>query len=643
LFGALGWPSGVLDIASWATRAGLADSVVFQLQPGFAFSLDPEDRHYLGKGQVDPEITESFMRRGRRLSSDARVAQIGSGLWEIRDQPRGWTYRVTDKGDAMDVTILENCDTRRYETVIRRFGERASRTGQFFEQNGAPSTLLVDALMAVGGQFLVELIRFAPHVVGFRLEGDGFEHIKRCVRAARLFSDAEIVLGGPTVTSHPREVLEESGADYVFAGEAEETFNQFLRFAAERNSKDRQPEIPGLAFRHGGRAYLNTLPADGYERTVLDRDRSACGRNLHCVKNLVRPIADGHVLTANRLDWSCLRGFEQEFDSLFFTGGRGCPGACTFCAKLHGQEVRVKSAGQLLDEIEAADCLIADGKIRVTQWPLFQHVEDLALRNKVVRWAAVYDEDFFLHRRRAIEFFRLWDRTALKDRYRISLQTNPCSMLTASGEPQPDLIEWIDRLKPMVQLGAESFHPEVLRRWHKRHTVRQLDTVLDALDTTRQDYTVFQLLTDFDTRPDEFIENLRLLILNALKHRRMRIASSPYTIPLYESDTRRLLEYRDFLTPDRVGHFTDYQRPQPGWMDPLTADLADLADSELQWTLQPEKRDGALLSAMEVILERIRREERSAEGRGKAHSRAIREQAERALDDVREMRYREIG
>ena len=278
------------------------------------------------------------------------------------------------------------------------------------------------------------------------------------------------------------------------------------------------------------------------------------------------------------------------------------PRACTFCAKLHGNEVRYKSAAQLLEEIEAADARVSDGTLQVTRWPLFRHVADAKLKHKQVAWAAVYDEDFLLFRNRAVEFFRLWDASPLSERYRLSFQANPCSMLASDGMVDEDLLDWIDRLKPMVQLGAESFNGELLARWHKRHDLRQLHAALDALDRTQQDYTVFQLLTDFDTTPEELVDTLWLLIVNALRRRRMRIASSPFTIPLYDSDTRRLLEYGGRLGPDRIRDFSDYERPQPGWMDPLAAELAELADAELQFALEPEHRDAALVQAFESVV-----------------------------------------
>ncbi len=684
LFGAAGWPCGVLEIASWAVHEGLARAEVVPVEPGYLFRLGAEDRPYLSEGPVDPELIDSFALHERTLSPDSTVRSVRPEGWEIRDRSRGWTYHLVDAPEGLDVYLLERYEPPESIGAVRRFARSRSRGAELFAHDGRPSVAAREALAAVGGCFIERLIEFDPHVVGFRLESGQFGQVKRFIRAVRLFCDAEVVLGGPTATSHPEEVLEESGADYVFTGEAEEPFNRWLRLAWERNSKDRQPEIPGLAYRYGGRVYVNTLPRDGYERSVLDADRTACGPHATSLRNRVRPAAPAALIAANRLDWSLLEGFDRaEFDSLFFTGGRGCPGACTFCAKLHGPEVRVKSARELLADVEAADALVAAGGLGVTRWPLFAHVDAPGFRDRQAAWAAVYDEDFFLHRRRAIEFFRLWGESGLRHRYRLSVQTNPCSLLDADGRPHAELFDWIDRLKPMVQLGGESFHPELLARWNKRHNLDQLHAVLEALDRTRQDYTVFQLLTDFETTPEELVETLRLLILNAFGHRRMRIASSPFTIPLYDSDARRSLEHRGLLrgresagvvvrsanrrlfaerkatpatgldapppTPFRIAHFTDYERPQPGWMDPLAAELADLADAELRFSLQPERREAALVSAFEVVLERIG-EAWARVGHGgpsceaeRLRMRHLHDQARRAMDQIKDARFQGIG
>lgn len=575
LFGFQGWPSGVLEIASWAKRECLAAPAIVPLRP------------------------------------DASVAEESL-------------------------------------TAIRRHASAKPHESRHFHPDGSPSEAMREAVAVLGGQFVQWLLAKEPHVVGLRIEGGGFEEVRRCVRAVRRIFDATIVLGGPTATSHPREVLDGCDADYVFVGEAEETFNQFLRLAREPNSIDRAAEIPGLTYRYGGRTFSNTLPCDGYERTVLDADGAMAGRRYRSMRNLVRPTAPAALIAANRLDWSLWQGDAGPFESLYFTGGRGCPGDCTFCSKLHGQELRIKSAEQLLEEIEAADALVAQGRIELTRWQLFKYAEDPTRAADRVGWAAIFDEDFLLHRPRALEFFRLWDRSPLARGYRLSIQTNPCSLLDSDGRPHRGLFEWIERVKPMVQVGGESFNPELLLRWHKRHRVEQLEVVLGALDRTRQDYTVFQLLTDYESTPEEVVETLRQLVLHASQHRRMRIASSPYTIPLYDSDTRKSLDHGGRLAGEKIRHFTDYESPQPGWMDPLAADLADLADAELHWALELEHRDGALAASFEAIVEGIGREnarlrqDACAARNRKQRIDHLHEQARFALMEVKEARFRAV-
>jgi len=646
LFGCVGWPSGVLEIASWATHRDLADAVIAPLLPGLAFRLDAVDRQYLAAGPVHAELAESFALHGSPLDRDSEIACAGRGVWELYDRRHSLRFRIQEADGALEVSLPDRFERPEYGEAIRRLARSRAQGGRLLAPDGSLAAEARQALIALGGPLVLRLIEFRPHVVGRRVEAGQMDEVRQFVRAVRLFSDAEVVLGGPTATSHPIDVLLESGADYVFAGEAEEPFERFLRLAWVHNSRDQMPEIPGLAYCYAGRACHNTLPSDGYERTALDEPGLASPAARRCLRDAVRPVAPQHVVAANRLDWSLLQGFTKEFESLYFTGGRGCPGACTFCAKLHGPEVRVKSAAQLMEEIEAADAGLSEGQLRVARWELFRHVDDPALQHRLAAWAALYDEDFFLDRRRAVEFFGLWEQSLVRDRYRLSVQTNPCSLLDAQGKPHAELLRGIDRLKPMIQLGAESFHPDLLRRWHKRHTAAQLRTVLDALDATRQDYSVFILLSDFDSTPEEVVEALRLLALEAFGRRRMRIASSPFTIPLYDSDTRRALEYGGLLSGPRVRHFTDFERPQPGWMDPLAAELADRADAELRFALNLPQRDGALMAAMEAVLECIVRQEQSLPAGPCAGRRAriaeLKSRAQWGIEQLKESRFRGI-
>lgn len=423
--------------------------------------------------------------------------------------------------------------------------------------------------------------KFTPHIVGLRVEGGRLDHVRQTMgRVREIRPETLVVLGGPTATSHPAELLETTGADFAFAGEAEESFARFLeRFRLERHRLETgDAGIPGLVSRKNNS--VTKMPYHDCERVLISET----------------------ILRENRLDWSLLEGFAEgkALDSIYLVGGRGCPGRCTFCTRLHGQKLRTKTVDQLLEEIRGADRLVNEGRLPVSRWPLFEYVDDPRvpdLPRLSVRWLSIFDEDFFLDRARAIEFFKRFALMPQARRYRLGFQTNPVSLLR-NGRPDAELFAWFDRLKPMIQLGGESFHPGMLRRWKKRHDPIRLERILDALDATRQDYTLFHIQADYETTPSELRESTRLLLGAARRHPAMRIASSPLMIPLYDTDIRRNLPEN---LAAKLSTFTDYERPHPEWLAPDLAALLDRLDEQMQHLLYPPCRDAAL-EAIETIL-----------------------------------------
>lgn len=554
----------MLDVASWIKRKGLAEVTVCQFQPGRKLRLGPEFAEIAAAGFLSDRLRDAFEAQGVSLSEGAYLTPVEPGRWRLRNPGTGSAFYVVQTEAGFEVLGPD-----------------------------IPPDIPWEAFLELGESCARRIRSFRPHVVGFRVEGPEIDAVRRRVEAVRLLVDSEIVLGGPTATSHPRETLLAAGADYVFTHEAEESFAKFLESASRDNSFQQTLDVPGLVYRYAGEVYRNEPPRDGY------------GRLLDAPHSIPRPAPPVPVLRENRLDWTLLENFQTQFEGLYFTGGRGCPGQCTFCAQLHGKTVRTKTAVQLIEEISAADLLVRRGALRVSRWPLFEFTGRQDRAGLMVSWASVYDEDFFLDRVRALEFLQLWHTADLNTRYRLAFQTNPHSLLTPRGEFDPELLEWIDRVSPMMQIGAESFHSEVLRRWNKRHTVRELETVLDALDSVKTDYSAFILWTDFQTTVEELLDSLWLLASAARRHPRMRIASSPYTIPLYESDVRRLLEFRSDRGRREPGSRRwkaacawDYEQPQPGWMNPAVAELADLIDESLQQSLHLPTRDAALLDAV---------------------------------------------
>lgn len=418
-------------------------------------------------------------------------------------------------------------------------------------------------------EFIRCLNDFKPDIVGFRVEGGRFETVCRFIKKVREQIETIIILGGPTATLHSAEVLEQSGADYVFAGDAEKPLALFLEQFHSASEKDLKT-IPGLTW-FSSNEQIEINPAEA---------------------------VDEKTLRENKLNWSILYDFKESLDSIYLTGGRGCPGQCSFCSRLHGQKVRTKPAKQIIEEIRGADRLVQNGKLCLTSWPLYKESNRKDLRTLSVSWCSVFDEDFFLDRKRAVEFLQQFEFYGFQKRYRLSFQTNPRSLLDPNDRPNEELFYWIARTQAMIQLGAESFHPKLLRRWKKRHTSQQLAAVLDALDRCGQDYNVFHILTDYNSTVDEVQEATTFLLEAAVKHPLMRIASTAFMIPLYGTKLQQELERSGRL---KIKHFTDYEKPHPEWMEPKVVQLAEQIDEALQQALYPELREQSLEAVQNIL------------------------------------------
>jgi len=139
-----------------------------------------------------------------------------------------------------------------------------------------------------------------------------------------ILPQTRVVLGGVHPTVLPAEVLAEKAVDVVVRGEGE---NTIVDLAAEKTLD----EIEGISFRIGHDvrhnpdrdliADLDSLPMPAYHLLPMDKYYPAAG-------------------AAKRLPAS----------SMLAT--RGCPGRCTFCYRLFGQKLRVRSGTKVAHEIK---------------------------------------------------------------------------------------------------------------------------------------------------------------------------------------------------------------------------------------------------------------------------------------------------
>ncbi len=134
---------------------------------------------------------------------------------------------------------------------------------------------------------------------------------------------ATLVLGGVHPTVLPEEVLACPSVDYVVRGEGEQTFLELVQ--------GRAPEkIDGLSYRRDG-------------AVVHNRERAL----LPDLDSLPPPAY--HLLPMDRYYPS--QGAYRRLPALSMMATRGCGARCTFCYRMFGNRVRVRSARHLIEEL----------------------------------------------------------------------------------------------------------------------------------------------------------------------------------------------------------------------------------------------------------------------------------------------------
>jgi anaerobic magnesium-protoporphyrin IX monomethyl ester cyclase len=138
--------------------------------------------------------------------------------------------------------------------------------------------------------------------------------------------DTAILIGGPHVSSLIVETLQHRCFDYVFVGEAEKSFAQFLSGAPIE-------DIPGIAFRTK-------------EERIVRTPKAPFLRNLDDY-----PFPDYGLYDLSQYPISTLHARRNPV--AWIETSRGCPFDCQICNKVvHGQTFRSKSVQRVLIEIE---------------------------------------------------------------------------------------------------------------------------------------------------------------------------------------------------------------------------------------------------------------------------------------------------
>lgn len=184
----------------------------------------------------------------------------------------------------------------------------------------------------------LELI--SPDIVGITVMTFTLLDVIKTIKTARKSApSALIVLGGPHVHIFPKESASLPGVDFVFTGEADFTFRDFV----EKVANDQiVTDIPGLGYRKGADIILNPPPAP-----IEDLDDL--------------PIPDRRLLPYKKYD--SVLGVRSPVTTMFTS--RGCPYRCLFCDRPHlGKNFRARSAKSVIEEFQIC-CDLGIGEILV--------------------------------------------------------------------------------------------------------------------------------------------------------------------------------------------------------------------------------------------------------------------------------------
>jgi len=166
---------------------------------------------------------------------------------------------------------------------------------------------------------------YQPRYIGFTGSTPSIKNAYAMAKIAKkIYPQTKIVFGGVHATVMPEEVINQDEIDIVVRAEGEITFYEIL-------SGRELSSIDGVVYQKKGKIVFNQ-----------ERER---------IKNLDElPFAAYDLLPMDR--YYPAKGSYEKLPAISMLTGRGCPGRCTFCAKILGNRIIFRSAESLIEEIK---------------------------------------------------------------------------------------------------------------------------------------------------------------------------------------------------------------------------------------------------------------------------------------------------
>jgi radical SAM superfamily enzyme YgiQ (UPF0313 family) len=172
-------------------------------------------------------------------------------------------------------------------------------------------------------ELVTKLLEYRPDAVGIRSISLFEDELKRVAELTRSVLDVPIVAGGPIATARRGAVLQAiSAIDLLVVGEGELTFSRLLSGTATN----------GLVFRHGNE--------------IIDLGDGDVVDNLDEL-----PFPDYGLVDLRRYEEHLSYAYNHRRQGVLLTS-RGCPFLCTYCNTFAGKTARLRSAENVVAEME---------------------------------------------------------------------------------------------------------------------------------------------------------------------------------------------------------------------------------------------------------------------------------------------------
>jgi radical SAM superfamily enzyme YgiQ (UPF0313 family) len=308
---------------------------------------------------------------------------------------------------------------------------------------------------------LIKFIKeYNPNIIGltaFTCTVNSAGYLAKIIRSH--FKNIVTVLGGVHVSSLPVESIREFDVDYIFIGEGEDSFPEFLH--ALQDGDDSDINIPGVCYKREDGSLKVNSPA-----IIEDLDNIA--------------FPDRQFETNYGIGVKGLKS-RREIKYAEILTSRGCPFNCTFCAvsvihggkKLHQKKVRLRSVENIAEELSLLQ---------------YQHG---------ISHLDIIDSTFTVNRKRLLQIVETIGSLGLS--YNCNAIINSVNYETLSAMAETGCQK--------ISFGIESGSPEILNKINKKIKYEQI--IEKIAEARRANIPIIECSYIIGVHPDETEDDIK--------------------------------------------------------------------------------------------------------------------------------------